>query len=191
MTLRSSVVSTALLMTLTTPAVSATAVEQQPAAPLAVGDVFPLLTSDDLAGRKVLLPDAARGRVALLMLGFTYDSRWAVEKWAKEFQSVFGGQPDVTFFEVPVIGGMGRLAKWFIDSGMRKGTPKELHGNVMTVYGGGDRLKALMGFRKSAENDAYLALLDQTGRVAWLHHGAFAASDFDRLRAEITALLTK
>ena len=35
-----------------------------------------------------------------------------------------------------MIGGLARLGKWFIDSGMRKGTPKEKHENVITVYGG-------------------------------------------------------
>jgi hypothetical protein len=35
----------------------------------------------------VVLPQAARGRVALLLLGFSYDSRFAVEAWAKDSAS--------------------------------------------------------------------------------------------------------
>ena len=92
-------------------------------------------------------PQAASGRVALLMLGFTYDSRFQVEAWAKRFRQDFGTEPSVTFFEIPMIGGLARMGKWFIDSGMRRGTPKADHENVITVYGGTDAWKQRVGFR--------------------------------------------
>ena len=41
-----------------------------------------------------------------------------------------------------MIGGLGTLARWFIDSGMRRGTPKADQGNVITVYGGIGALEA-------------------------------------------------
>ncbi|MGE5200054.1 MAG: hypothetical protein ACM3H9_10465, partial [Rhodospirillaceae bacterium] len=96
-----------------------------------------------------------------------------------------GPNDTVTYFQVPVIGGMGRMAKWFIDSGMRKGTPKELHENVITVYGGADRWKKAMRFSKAGEDAAYLALLGPDGRVRWMHSGA--ATD-EALAALRTAL---
>jgi len=167
-------------------AVSARAAEQsKTAAPLAVGDPFPRLEAEFLTGRKAVLPDAAAGKSALVMMGFTYDSRFDVEKWAEHVRREFGANDTVTFFEVPVIGGMGRMAKWFINSGMRKGTPKELHENVITVYGGADRWKQAMGFSKSQEDAAYLALLSPDGRVQWLHHGGYTE---DAARALKTAL---
>jgi hypothetical protein len=154
-------------------------------APLAVGDVFPRLEAEFLTGRKAVLPDAAAGKSALVMMGFTYDSRFSVEKWAEHVRREFGADGRVTFFEVPVIGGMGRIAKWFIDSGMRKGTPKELHENVITVYGNADRWKTVMGFTKSEEDAAYLALLGPDGRVRWLHHGALTDEAAAALKAAI------
>jgi hypothetical protein len=46
----------------------------------------------------------------------------------------------VTFFEVPMIGGLATLGWWFINRGKRSGTPVELHDHVLTVHGGtGDR----------------------------------------------------
>ena len=50
-----------------------------PAPALGPGDLMPPLRGQFLSGRKAVLPDAARGRVALVALGFTYDSRFAVE----------------------------------------------------------------------------------------------------------------
>ena len=168
--------------------VSTGAAEQsKTAAPLAVGDMFPRLEAECLTGRKAVLPDAAAGKWALVMMGFTYDSRFAVEKWAEQFSSEFSANDKLTFFEVPVIGGMGRMAKWFIDSGMRKGTPKALHENVITVYGGSDRWKKAMGFSKADEDAAYLALLGPDGRVRWLHRGGLTDEAMEALKATIAA----
>jgi len=84
-----------------------------------------------------------------------------------------------------VIGGMGRMAKWFIDSGMRRGTPKDMHENVITVYGGADRWKTTMGFTKAREHDAYLALLGPDGRVRWLHRGPFSEDAMAALKSAV------
>jgi len=178
----------ALTLTATMAAVPARAAEQsKPVAPLAVGDAFPRLEAEFLTGRKAVLPDAAAGKSALVMMGFTYDSRFAVEKWAEHLRPEFAANDKVTFFEVPVIGGMGRMAKWFIDSGMRKGTPKELHENVITVYGGADRWKKAMGFTKAQEDAAYLALLGPDGRVRWMYRGGFTDEAMTALKAAIAA----
>src|ERR1700758_4498394 len=100
---------------------------------LSIGETLPPLKGEFLTGRPAQLPDAASGRVALLALGFTYDSRFPVEAWVGRFRKDFGGNPQVTFYEIPMIGGMARLGKWFIDSGMRRGTPLRDQENVITV----------------------------------------------------------
>ena len=136
---------------------------------IAIGDQLPPLRGEFLTGRTAVLPQAASGRVALLLLGFTYDSRFLVEAWAKRFRQDFGGEPRVTFFEIPMIGGLATLGKWFIDSGMRRGTPKSDHENVITVYGGTDAWKQRVGFRDPKV--PYLILIDQKGKVVWRYAG--------------------
>jgi len=98
------------------------------------GERLPVLRGEFLTGREAVLPQAAYGRVALLLLGFTYESRYSVEAWAARFREQFHSDPRVTFYEVPMIGGLARLAKWFIDSGMRRGTPRGDYEHVITVY---------------------------------------------------------
>ena len=146
-------------------------------APLAVGQRMPPLKGDLLSGKRGVLPDLAAGRTTLVILGFSYDSRFQVEAWAEKFRARYGTTPDVTLFEVPMMGSAARLGRWFIDSGMRKNTPAGLHDRVMTVYGGNDDWKARVGF--SAPNDAYLVLIDREGIVRWLAHGAVSE---ERLR---------
>jgi len=177
----------ALTLTAAMAAVPARAADQsKTAAPLAVGDAFPRLEAEFLTGRKAVLPDAAAGKSALILMGFTYDSRHDVEAWVEQMGGEIGPNEKITYFQVPIIGGMGRMAKWFIDSGMRKGTPKALHENVITVYGGVDRWKKAMGFSKAHEKSAYLALLGPDGRIQWMHHGGFSEEAMAALKAAMS-----
>ena len=59
------------------------------------------------------------------------------------------------------------MGKWFIDSGMRRGTPKAGQEHVITVYRGVGDWKKHLDYR--APNDEYFVLLDRVGRVAWRH----------------------
>lgn len=154
---------------------------------MAVGDPLPMLRGEFLTGRTAVLPQAASGRVALLLVGFTYDSRFAVEAWAKEFREQFEADPRVTFYEIPMIGGLARMGKWFIDSGMRRGTPKKDHENVITVYGGTDLWKQRLGFQ--APDAAYLVLFDQRGVVRWRHSGVFDGEAYKGLSIQVVELL--
>ena len=154
---------------------------------LAVGNPLPALKGEFLTGRDALLPQAASGRVALLLLGFSYNSRFAVEAWAKKFRAQFGTDPRVTFYEVPMIGGLSRLGKWFIDGGMRRGTPKADYEHVITVYGGTEPWKRHVAFRDPEA--AYLILLDKNGRVAWRSAGGLTEQAYLALSSEVSRLL--
>lgn len=159
----------------------------EPASELKIGERLPELRGEFLTGREVVLPQAAEGRVALLLLGFTYKSRFAVQGWADRFRAQFPSDPRVTFYEVPMIGGMARLGKWFIDRGMRRGTPEQDYEHVITVYEGVDSWKRRVGF---VEPDAaYLILLDRKGKIAWRHHGAFEGGTFQALSRKIPELV--
>jgi hypothetical protein len=153
------------------------------ASELTIGDNMPEHRGEYLSGRPAILPRDACGRVALLLFGFTYESRFAVEAWTKRFRQDFEKNPQVTFYEIPMIGGMARLGKWFIDSGMRRGTPKADHENVITVYGGTEPWKQRLGVK--AEDSASLVIVDQTGRVVWRHAGPFEETSYQALAAQV------
>ena len=156
------------------------------ASELTAGENLPELRGEYLSGRKALLPRDASGRVALLLFGFTYPSRFAVEAWTKRFRQDFDTNPQVTFYEIPMIGGMARLGKWFIDGGMRRGTPQADRENVITVYGGTEPWKQSLEVK--AEDAAYLVIVDQKGRVAWRHAGPFDETSYQALAAEVRKL---
>ncbi|MEQ1946975.1 MAG: hypothetical protein ABL995_07290 [Bryobacteraceae bacterium] len=151
-----------------------------------MGRPLPELKGEYLSGRDAVLPRDARGKVTLLVLGFTYKSRFPVEQYTKHFRADFGSNPKVTFYEVPMIGGMARMGKWFIDSGMRRGTPKADHENVITVYGGTNAWKKAAGVK--SDEWAYLVLLDAEGNVAWQYGGIFDEAKYQELAAQVKQL---
>jgi hypothetical protein len=155
---------------------------------LRVGDRLPILKGQFLSGRDVELPRASSGKIALVAMGFTYKSRFPVEGWGGWYRATIGSRSDVTLFEVPMIGGLATLGRWFIDRGMRSGTPAELHEHVITVYGGTGDWKRRLSHAPAHEDDAYLIVLDRDGIVRWLHHGGFDPARADNLRGLLTSL---
>jgi hypothetical protein len=155
---------------------------------LRVGDPFPVLKGKSLTGRDAVLPQVASGKVALVAMGFTYQSRFPVEAWAEWYRKTLGSRADVTLFEVPMIGGLATLGRWFIDRGMRSGTPVDLHDQVITVYGGTGEWKRRLSYAPEHKDDAYLIVVDREGIVRWLHHGAFDQAQADDLLRALTSL---
>jgi len=155
--------------------------------PLRVGDPLPTLKGQLLTGRDAALPQAASGKVTLVAVGFTYQSRFPGEAWAEWYRKTLGSRADVTLFEVPMIGGLATLGRWFIERGMRSGTPVDLHGRVMTVYGDTDEWKRRLSYSSEHKDDAYLIVLDREGIVRWLHHGAFDQAQADDLLGVLTS----
>jgi hypothetical protein len=151
---------------------------------------MPRLEGDALSGKTAVLPDAAKGKVALVALGFTYDARFPVEAWGAWFKKEFGGRAGVTYFEVPMMGRAARMGRFFIDRGMRKNTPKDAHDNVVTVYGDTSGWKARMGVIEARENDAYLVLLDRAGVVRWRYSGGFDEAQTAALRTAVEGVLS-
>jgi len=148
---------------------------------------MPRLTGEFLTGRKAVLPDAASGRVTLLALGFSYDSRFPVEAFVKQWRQRFGADARTSFFEVPMLGGMARMGRWFIDSGMRRGTPKQDHERVITVYGGVGEWKQRLKCNNGKA--ACLVLLDPQGNVRWVKESLYDDAVWADLQSRAAALL--
>jgi hypothetical protein len=154
---------------------------------LRVGDPLPQLSGRTLTGRTAVLPQSP-GKVTLVAVGFTYKSRFPVEAWAEWYRATIASRTDITLFEVPMIGGAATLGRWFIERGMRNGTPKELHDQVITVYGGTGDWKRRLSYSSEHKDDAYLIVIDQEGVVRWLYHGAFDEPRGDELKELLASL---
>ena len=153
---------------------------------LRVGDRLPEISGDSLSGHAVTLPAAAAGTPAVLLLGFTYASREPVERWETWCRTEFG--PSVACYQMPMLGGMAKLASPFIRSGMRKSTPESLQDRVVTVTSKAGDWKDRVGHSSASDDDAFLILIDRAGIVRWLAHGDVDAQRTAALKKEVAAL---
>lgn len=160
--------------------------QAQPSTKL-VGIVLPSLKGEYLTGRKADLPADATGKIALLLFGFSYSSRFSVEQWAARWEDKYGSDPSLTFYEIPMIGRLARLGKHFIDRGMRRGTPPEKHAHVITVYGRTRNWKKLL--QVTDDKLAYVVLIDVGGKVRWSFCGSYSEATFNGLSKVVQSLL--
>ena len=75
-------------------------------------------------------------------------------------------------YEVPMMGGgLVKLARGMIGSGMRRGTPEAEHPFVVPYYGNTKRYAEKMGMDIASGEHVFLYLLDTDGRVRWQGQG--------------------
>lgn len=149
---------------------------------------LPKIQGQSLAGSKVLLPEAAAGRVAVLIFGFSKASKVPTSAWAKKIDADFATQPSFTLYQLPVLEDVPRLIRGMVISGMRKSVPESMRDHFVPILQGEPELKSLVNYKES--DDAYLVVLDREGKIIRQLHGA-APDDatYSQLAAAINSLL--
>ena len=153
----------------------------------AAAQQFPRLQEENLAGQQVVLPDAAAGKIAVLVLGFSHASGTPTGAWAKRATEEFGKNPGFVLYQLAVIEDAPRLVRGMITSGMKKGVPDSQRATFIPVVHDEAALKALVGYK--AEDDAYIVVLDRGGKVVYQTHAATVDPGYAELRAKLAGLL--
>ena len=141
---------------------------------------FPHLEGEALSGRKIMLPDDARGKIALVAIGFSKKSGDVTHAWGKRFRKDFGADPKYTVYPLAELEGAPHFVRGMILGSRRRGTPAAEQDHFITLFQGEADLKQFVGF--SGTDDAYLFLLDAQGKVQWHGHGVFREEDYGPLR---------
>lgn len=150
---------------------------------------MPFIEGQSLAGRKVVLPDAAAGNVAVLIFGFTRASKTPTSDWAKKISSDFGSQTGFALYQLPVLEDVPRLVRGMVISGIRKGVPENQRDHFVIVLHAENELKKFVGFEQL--DDAYLVILDASGDVVKQLHGAPNPATYTQLAQKLDSLLSR
>lgn len=149
-----------------------------------VGEAFPAVRGESLAGEGYEIPRAFAGRPVLLLVGYVQDAQFDIDRW---LLGVLQGGVDVPAYEIPTIRGLApRVVSGWIDDGMRGGIPREEWGTVVTVYGDAGDIARFTG--TEGGSNARVLLLDAEGRVAFFHDRGYSAATLLRLRDALAAL---
>jgi hypothetical protein len=149
---------------------------------------MPKLEGESLSGHPVILPDAALGKVAVLILGFTKASKVPTSDWGKRISKDFNGQPAFVVYQLPVLEEVPRLIRGMVISGIRKGVPDDMRDHFVPIVNGEAELKKLVNYKEP--DDAYLVVLNRSGRIVAQIHGSLADAAYAQLRARLEPLLS-
>lgn len=155
----------------------------------AAAQQFPRLQEESLTGQQLVLPDAAAGKIAVLVFGFTRSSQKPSEAWAKRVLQDFANNPAFVLYQLPVIQAAPRLIRGMIISGIKKDVPERLRSTFVPVVHQEDVLKKLVDYKDDHSDDAYVVVLDRSGKVAYQTHGGPDASGYAELRTKLQSLL--
>jgi ATP10 protein len=150
-----------------------------------IGTKFPTIAVKTLSKNNIELPAFTMGKPVIICIVFEQSAQAKVDTWTNPIlQKYTAGQ--VNYFEIPMINANYKIARGFIDNGMRSGVPKELHNNVATYYGKLNTYKTnLMMYDK---NSCYLFLLDSVGIIKHIDEATATTVKIDTLFKAIEKL---
>lgn len=126
-----------------------------------VGELFPEINGISLFGDRINLPASDMKDPQIFLIGYKQKSQFDIDRWLIGFEMT---GVKVLIYELPV------LDSWFptflrkkIDGGMKKGIPKGLWKNVVTVYDDADIIKNFLGTENP--NNARVLLVGNNKKV--------------------------
>jgi hypothetical protein len=149
---------------------------------------IPKIQGETLAGRKVLLPDAAKGSITIFIFGFTKASKTPTGEWAKKLFAQFGTHSGFELYQLPVLEDVPRLVRGMVISGIKKGVPENARDHFVPVLQGEAELKKAVHYQEN-DDAAYLVLLDREGNVVQQTHRPITGASYSTWQAQIEYLL--
>lgn len=139
------------------------------------GERFPTVVGTSLAGTQVRLPDQLDGHLNLLLIAFRQVQQADVDTWMPYAEALEAGRPDVRAYELPVLSAAYRLARPFIDGGMRAAIPDPaVRRRTITLYLDKVAFRAALGV--AGEDLIDVRLVDRSGTTHWRSDGAWDAA---------------
>ena len=141
---------------------------------------FPSIKAETLSQKKVTFPETTKGLYTFILIAFKKQTQREVDSWLDPFIEEFGGEQDITFFEIPMISGNWKWMSSWIDSGMRTGVPDYKHDHVATYYG--PLSKYFDYFNIKDSQTVHVFLLDKKGNIIWKESGPSNEKKYNELR---------
>lgn len=141
-----------------------------------LAQTLPATPGETLSGRRIVLADAVRGHVAVLVAGFSKDAGDGCGAWTRALRSdpVFAG---ATVYQIALLEQAPGFLRGMIKSGMRKGVSSAEQDHFVILVQDDKLWRSY--FSVAADKDPYVVLLSAEGKVLWHGHGA--AKDLEPL----------
>jgi hypothetical protein len=104
-----------------------------------------------------------------LCFAFVQKAQSLVDTWTFPILEKYPSD-EIHYYEIPMLAGGYKIVRGFIDGGMKRGVPQNLHRHVATYYGPLNKYKSDLSMPDS--KTVYLFLLDKNGVIIHRDEGA-------------------
>ena len=150
------------------------------------GQSIPTTHATSLADTHVNLPGDLKGRLAILVIGFSKSSSRQTKTWSDRIERDFKSNTRIVSYQLPMLQQVPRLFRGIVLEGMRKPLSTAQRTRFLPIFDNEEAWKAVTHF--AGANDAYVLLIDGLGRVQWQSSEAFQEEQYDGLRKRVVVL---
>lgn len=154
---------------------------------LQAGAALPQVQGTTLDGENITLPDAARGKVALLIITFSKAAGEHARVWNDHFIQDYPQDDKATSYSIAMLEDVPSLLRGVVRSGIKRSVPPARRRRFVTVAKDEAQWKKYVGMKE--EKDACLLLLDSDGLLRWTQQGVFDPAAYQALKARIAELV--
>jgi len=147
---------------------------------------IPAVQGTALSGEPVSLPDALKGKLGVLVLGFSQGSRDAVTVWGKRLSADYRDSPTVAYYEMPVLAGAPKLLRGMIARSMKGSVPEREQPRFVPIVDSEPAWRAVAHYSKA--DDPYVILVDSQGAVLWQTEGAASDAVYAELQRKLESV---
>jgi hypothetical protein len=147
---------------------------------------IPAIHGTTFSDAKVDLPEDLRGKVGVLVLGFSQGSRDGVTVWGKRLAADYYDSPTVAYYEMPCLASVPKFMRGFVEGRIKASVSDRGRPHFLPLTEDEPSWRALAHY--TAPDAAYILLVDGTGTVRWQTQGPPTDTTYAALQQQITAL---
>ncbi len=157
-----------------------------------IGKTFPMMETQTVEDKKVVLPDDVKGKYTLLGLAYSKKSEDELNSWfgpvyAKFVQKTSGLMAgmgyDVNVYFVPMFTGINAAATGTAKKKASKSMDPQLLPNILFYKGELKTYKEALDFEK--RDIPYFFVLDPTGKIVYTTSGSYTEAKMDKVEEAI------
>jgi hypothetical protein len=150
---------------------------------------IPALHGAVLTGQTVDLPEALKGKVGVLVVGFSQSSRDEVTAWGKRLNGDYRDSGAVLYYEMPVLASVPKLLRGWVLSKIKGSVPPVAQGRFLPVLDHEGDWKAAAGFGRA--DVAYILVVDGNGKVCWKTEGPASDVSYTEVKKQVDQARSK
>jgi hypothetical protein len=147
---------------------------------------IPEVHASAFSNEAVNLPEGLKGKVGVLVLGFSRDSREADSAWGKRLAADYRESPTVVYYEMPVLAAVPRMIRGMIVKSMKSSVPASEQARFVVILENEAAWKTVTRFERP--DDAYVLVVDSQGSVVWQTQGAPTDAAYAALKQHVEEL---